>query len=205
MKDTSDQQSYQNLSDDYKEIAKQITRLRVDGKKGRAVHIFLKPEFEKAIKLLIDHRQDAKIPPKNEQLFALPSSVGNFRVAKGCNIMNQLASECEASNPSLLNGTLLRKQLATFCSSLELTDNQVKEVADFMGHSKEVHLNVYRQNLIERQLNISQILEAAQGNATNSIADSGKRKENKVTGGGVRKRKKLASLDNGSKSKFSRK
>lgn len=197
LKDTSDLRSYENLSKEYKEIANIITLMTVLGKKGRNVDVLLKPDFEKAIQLLIDHRQDVGISAKNVYLFALPSSLTKYKFSDGCNIMKKLASECAAKNRSVLNGTLLRKQLATFCSSLDLTENQVRDVANFMGHSKEVHLNVYRQNLLERQIKISQILESAQGN--HSVADSGKTGSIKETGGSVRKRKKVSTSDTGSK------
>lgn len=68
-------------------------------------------------------------------------------------------------NPSSINGTNLRKQLATMCVSLKLDDADVADVADFMGHAELVHRNSYRQNTIDRQVvKMSQWLEAALGN-----------------------------------------
>lgn len=210
IKDSTDHQMYQSLSAESKEIAKQYSRMKVSGKKDSDVYVLLKPEFEKAITLLIKHREDAGISSNNEFLFALPSSLGKIIVLNGCNAVKRISTECEAKNPSALRGTLLRKQLATFCGSVGLKNDQVGDVADFMGHAKEVHLKVYRQNTIERQIvQIAQVLNAAQGNTNNLIGNPVHANSKKVIGDGVRKVKRLTRKVKrltpsvrGSKSKF---
>lgn len=108
--------------------------MKVRGKKGRPVFVILKPEFERSIKLLLSHRQDAGIPEKNKFLFALMSSVDQVAVMNAYAILRKFAFSCVANDPSNLNGTLLRKHLATHCASMELNDSRVADIADFMGH-----------------------------------------------------------------------
>lgn len=64
----------------------------------------------------------------------------------------------------LLRGTLLRKHVATVCMALNLSNNEVEDLANFMGHAKEIHLRHYRQPIAHRDiLQVSRLLEKAQG------------------------------------------
>lgn len=166
IKESTSDPLYQNLSEEEKKVARQYSRMKVRGKMGSIVFVMLKPEFEKSIELLLSHRQDACIPEKNAFLFALPSSVDEIAVMNAYSILKNFALSCGAKDPSKLNGTSLRKHLATHCASLELSDSRVTDVANFMGHSQTVHRQFYRQNTVERQfVHLPQVLEVSQGNA----------------------------------------
>lgn len=173
MNENTNELLFASLSEESKETAKQYCRMRVRGKKGYKVQVLLKANMEKQIALILSHRVNAGILPDNEFVFALPSSTGEIKVIDACTVMYKFARACGAKNPSSLTGTNLRKQLATFCVSLELNDAEVADVADFMGHAEKVHRQYYRQNTIDRQVvKISKVLEAAQGNSTKSQASS---------------------------------
>ncbi|XP_025990503.2 uncharacterized protein LOC105200296 [Solenopsis invicta] len=48
--------------------------------------------------------------------------------------------------------------------TLNLTDNQITDLANFMGHHEKIHKEVYRNPVIVKDITeISQLLEAAQG------------------------------------------
>jgi len=52
--------------------------------------------------------------------------------------MQKFAHKCNAER---LRGTLLivRKQIATNCHKLKLTEQEISELADFMGHKKDIY------------------------------------------------------------------
>lgn len=88
---------------------------------------------------MISLRHEAHIPDENEYLFAV-----NDRFIEGTAVMNDFAHKCGAENPHLLTGTRLRKQLAASLRHLNLTDEDLRLVAESMGHTeKKKHLKKY--------------------------------------------------------------
>lgn len=78
--------------------------------------------------------------------------------------MRDASTKCGATDPESLRGTNLRKHMASLAITMELGDNEVSELSDFMGHAEKVHRQHYRINPIERQVvKMSQLLEAATG------------------------------------------
>ncbi|XP_070155794.1 putative uncharacterized protein DDB_G0282133 [Polyergus mexicanus] len=97
-----------------------------------------------------------------------------FKFLRACDQMRKFAYECGADHPERLRGTLLRKHIATNCHKLKLTEYEVYELANFMGHQENIHKKYYRLPQKEADiLNISKYLEAALGtNNSNSDIDS---------------------------------
>lgn len=166
MNQNTNQQLFESLSNQAKEVASRYSRMKVRGKKNRTVPVLLNQSMEKSLNLLISHREDAGIVPQNKYLFALPpSSIEEVKVIDAGTTLKKFVELSGAKNPSSITGTNLRKQLATMCVTLNLSDTDVADVADFMGHAELVHRNSYRQNTIDRQVvKMSQLLEAALGN-----------------------------------------
>lgn len=59
--------------------------------------------------------------------------------------MRKYAQERKAEHPELLRSTKLRKQVATLCQLLDLSEQELEQVATFMGHDFRVHRDFYRQ------------------------------------------------------------
>lgn len=79
--------------------------------------------------------------------------------------MRQFSRECGATIPSSLWGTTLRKQIATYTAMLNIEDTQVDNLANFMGHAKEIHKSIYRIPIpVKEMTDVSRLLEAAMGN-----------------------------------------
>lgn len=166
LNENTNQQLFASLSEESKAVARCYSRMKVRGKKNRTVPVLLNRSMEASLNLLISHRDEAGIPQKNKYLFAIrPSPIEDIIVVNAGVTLKKFAELSGAENPSRINGTNLRKQLATICVSLKLDDADVADVADFMGHAELVHRNSYRQNTIDRQVvKMSQWLEAALGN-----------------------------------------
>ncbi|KAJ6639536.1 hypothetical protein Bhyg_12282 [Pseudolycoriella hygida] len=166
LNENTNQELFASLSSEAKQIARCYSRMKVRGKKNRTVPVLLNQRMEEMLNLLISHREDAGIHQKNKYLFAIhPSPIEEIVVVNAGAALKKFAKCCGAENPANINGTNLRKQLATICVSLKLDDTEVADVADFMGHAELVHRDIYRQNTIDRQVvKMSQWLETALGN-----------------------------------------
>jgi hypothetical protein len=139
-------------------------RFTIHGKLNKTVPVLLDAQMLKSIQLLLQFRKDAKVPSANPFLFGLPSVNKHYKHLRACRLMRDFASECGAKNMSTLRGTTLRKHVATKCVDLNLSDNQVTRVANFMGHHEHIHKEIYRQPVTKVNiLDMSKILERAQG------------------------------------------
>lgn len=153
------------LSVEDQQLAKKYSRMKTRGKLDRTVPVLIKPKVDKCIELLIRHRKNAKIPVRNKFLFALPALSGRrIKRIDACVLLRKLSLLCGAKNPGTLRGTKMRKHVATMCVSMELSENSVSELADFMGHHEKIHRQYYRQMPIVREIvKMSRILQSAQG------------------------------------------
>lgn len=133
---------YETLSPLEKELSKLLTRIEIRGKRDRKVPVFLTERMKESIDLLIKRREEAGIPEENPYLFARPGAITNIR---GCDCLRKYAVESGAQNPELLRSTKLRKQVATLCQLLDLSEQELEQVARFMGHDIRVHRDFYRQ------------------------------------------------------------
>lgn len=87
--------------------------------------------------------------------------------------MRKFANDCGASIPTSLRGTMLRKHIATYTAMLRLEENQVSDLANFMGHDKQIHKDVYRvPNGLIDMTEVSRLLQAAIGMDENKDKDS---------------------------------
>jgi len=60
---------------------------------------------------------------------------------------------------------MLRKHIATYTAMLRVEENQVSDLANFMGHNKQIHKDVYRiPNGLIDMTEVSRLLQAAIGN-----------------------------------------
>lgn len=149
------------------------SRMQVRGKLERTVPVLLKHTNEKCIEILLSHRKDAVVPDKNPFLFALPSKYGKIKSIDACTVIRTFSMSCGVKNHTSLRGTKFRKHMASFCATMDLTDNDVTNVANFMGHDDQIHRNVYRHNTLEREVvQMTTLLEAAQGNQTSTPGTS---------------------------------
>ncbi|KAG7461364.1 nucleoporin p54 isoform X1 [Solea senegalensis] len=156
---------YSTLSPLEKELSKQLTRIEVRGKRGKKVPVFFTHRMMESIQVLLKWRDEAGVPTENPYLFARAGVLTNIR---GCDCLRKYAEESKAENPELLRSTKLRKQVATLCQLLDLDEQELEQVARFMGHDIRVHRDFYRQTDKTFQIaKISKLLFAMeQGSST---------------------------------------
>ncbi|XP_036146726.1 uncharacterized protein LOC118646902 [Monomorium pharaonis] len=163
LNEQSDPDLFKSLSDSAKEIARKYVRFQIRGKLGRSVPVLLQSDVLDCIKLFLQFRNQAGVHPKNPYVFGITGFYKQrFKVIRAYEQMRKFAYECGADHPERLRGTLLRKHIATNCHKLKITEQEVSELANFMGHKENIHKQYYRLPQKEADiLNISKYLEAA--------------------------------------------
>jgi len=74
---------------------------------------------------------------------------------------------------------MLRKHIATYTAMLRVEENQISDLANFMGHDKQIHKDVYRvlNGLID-MTEVSHLLQAAIGD-NDENEDSNEKRSNR--------------------------
>ncbi|KAK7909429.1 hypothetical protein WMY93_014113 [Mugilogobius chulae] len=129
------------LSDLEKKLCQHFRRLEIAGKRGRKVLVLLTPTMQEALDLLVSKREMCGVVPGNKYLFARPQACSYFR---GSDCLRHFAKMCGAKNPESLTSTKLRKQTATLSQVLNLSNTELDQLADFLGHDVRVHRQFYR-------------------------------------------------------------
>lgn len=95
--------------------------------------------------------------------------------------MRKFSIECGADKPETLRGTTLRKHVATLGVNLNLSDTEISDLANFMGHEEKIHREHYRMPVVHREiLRMSRLLQSASGKNENENNSNNKEKNNEV-------------------------
>ncbi|XP_043982140.1 uncharacterized protein LOC122836583 isoform X1 [Gambusia affinis] len=129
------------LSDLEKKLCEHFRRIEIRGKRGRKVPVLLTPEMQQSLDMLIGKRQECGVPTENVHLFARPLAMSSYR---GSDCLRYFVSTCGAKRPDTLTSTKLRKQTATLSQILNLSNTELDQLANFLGHDIRVHRQFYR-------------------------------------------------------------
>ena len=129
------------LSELERRLCQHFQRIELRGKRGRKVAVLLTPAMKESLNLLAQKRKECGVLPENTYLFARPSAMSNYR---GTDCLREYAVACGAKNPSTLSSTKLRKQIGTLSKVLNLSNTELDQLADFLGHDINVHRQFYR-------------------------------------------------------------
>ncbi|XP_011869393.1 PREDICTED: uncharacterized protein LOC105562869, partial [Vollenhovia emeryi] len=167
-------EAYLKFSIEEKRAAQKYVRFTIRGKLNRTIPVLLHRELLVCLELLLKNRHLVNINKNNPYLFGIPGSFkGDYRYLRACELMRKFSEECGAEKPGTLRGTILRKHIATMCVNFNLSENEVSDLASFLGHADRIHKEHYRQPIITREiLQISKLLEAVQGKQNDSEDDS---------------------------------
>ncbi|XP_034025627.1 uncharacterized protein LOC117510126 [Thalassophryne amazonica] len=149
-------------------MSKRLTRLVTRGKRGRKVPILLLERTKESLDFMVEKRSEVGILEENPFLFARHGTTTNLR---GCDCLRKFAEESKANNPELLRSAKLRKHVATLCQLLDLSNQELEQVARFMGHDIRVHYEYYRQT--DKTFQVAKIgkLLFAMEHGANSLKD----------------------------------
>lgn len=131
------------LTEVEKAMCKTLKRIMVFGKGSKPVPILLTKRMQEFIDLLINvRREHAIVPETNKYVFAAPGSTDHW--LNGSSTLRKLASKCGAKNPHLLTSTRFRKQVATILQLMNFEQDELGQIATFMGHTEKTHKEFYR-------------------------------------------------------------
>lgn len=140
---------------------KEYARFTIRGKLGREVPVLLYRELIDCIHLLNKYRKEAGLV-ENPYIFGIPET--KRKCLDACALMREFSVACGAKKPETLRGTTLRKQVATQSLMFNLSETEVEDLANFMGHEKAIHKEHYRIPIVTREITrMSKLLEMAQG------------------------------------------
>ena len=110
-----------------------FTRIERIGKRQRLVPPIFTPYYAKAASLQFQGRFDLGVNPNNPYLFPVVSSLNHI-----CSFdtMRKFASEANLENHEAITSTNLKKQVAIMSQLLNLQDNEMDNLATFLGLSK---------------------------------------------------------------------
>ncbi|XP_074518732.1 uncharacterized protein LOC141784770 [Halichoeres trimaculatus] len=124
-----------------KKLCQHFRRVEIRGKRGRKVPVLLTPSMQQALDLLVRKRQGCGVPKENKYLFGRPHALTCYR---GSDCLRHFAKICGAKSPESLTSTKLRKQTGTLSQVLNLSNTELDQLADFLGHDIRVHRQFYR-------------------------------------------------------------
>jgi hypothetical protein len=122
-------------------LCKMFSRVELCGKQDRTVPILLTKDTETSLDLLKTRRVQCGIRTENPYIFAYCNSDNYLR---GCDCLREATVQCGASQRSRLRSTNLRKHVATLCQMINLKENELDILAQYMGHDIRIHRNFYR-------------------------------------------------------------
>ena len=156
------------LNEIKKRLCQQLNRVELKGKRGRKVAVLLTPDMTASLTLLVSKSKECGVDDGNGHLFVIPHCQGFFR-GQDCLCKNARAA-CGAVNPCSLTSTNLPKHIATISQVMNLKDNELDQLANFLGHDIRVHREYYRLPQSTIQLSkISKLLIAMQGGSVKDI------------------------------------
>nr|XP_020466964.1 uncharacterized protein LOC109966462 isoform X2 [Monopterus albus] len=140
------------LTEVEKRFCRHFTRIVIRGKEGRPLPILLTPKMLCALELLVMHRETCGVLKDNSHMFARPRAMTHFR---GSECLRGVAKACGAKCPKSLTSTKLRKHAATISAVLNMTDAEMEQVANFLGHDIRIHGELYQ--LPEKTLRLAKL------------------------------------------------
>ncbi|CAH0558594.1 unnamed protein product [Brassicogethes aeneus] len=154
---------YKTMSENDRKRAGKYVRFAIRGKLNRTVSVLIDASQLECLNLMLKVRSMVGICEQNPYLFGVPGNKP-FKFLRACILMRKFSVDCGALYPKRLRGTELRKHIATTCITLNLEDEEVTDLANYMGHAEKIHKEIYRQPLVNREiLRMSQLLNRAQG------------------------------------------
>ncbi|CAH0558692.1 unnamed protein product [Brassicogethes aeneus] len=142
-KNTCNQEEFENaLSETEKILTKHYKRLVTGGKGSRAIAILFPIKLQDYIELFVNIRINSEIVPKdNKYLFGCP---GTTKWTRGDVVIRRFAEKAGISNPTQISSNKLRKQIATVMQILNLSNDELDQFAQFMGHTQKTHNEFYK-------------------------------------------------------------
>ena len=124
-------------------LCRQMTRIEITGKRGRIVPVMLTAEMKSFTDILLEMRDKAGVAEHNTFFFARVNCESDSHI-RGSDCLRKFTEEVPLKEPLLIRSTTLRKQIATYTQLVNLNENELDVVAQYMGHDIRIHREHYR-------------------------------------------------------------
>ena len=124
-------------------LCRQMTRIEITGKRGRIVPVMLTAEMKSFTDILLETRDKAGVAKHNTFFFARVNCESDSHI-RGSDCLRKFTEEVPLKEPLLIRSTTLRKQIATYTQLVNLNENELDVVAQYMGHDIRIHREHYR-------------------------------------------------------------
>ena len=146
------------LTDFEQLLSKTLKRVEIRGKRGRGVPVLITEEVDEAIKLIIETKEAVGLE-RSQYVF----SNAHGAPLRACDCLKKFATSCGAKHPEVITSTNLRKHIATVSQVLNLKENELDQLATFLGHDIRIHRQFYRlPDTCSQVTKISKLLMAAE-------------------------------------------
>ncbi|XP_070174219.1 uncharacterized protein [Littorina saxatilis] len=144
-----------------------LTRVEIFGKRGRIVPVLLTASMKHSIDILIKFKEEAGVSRSNKYIFAI-SRCNSDEHIQGSDALRKHVAAAGLVHPEFITSTNLRKHVATMSQVLNLKDNELDMLAQYMGHDVRIHREHYRlPSQILQVTKVSKVLLALEkGNLT---------------------------------------
>ncbi|KAG5863048.1 hypothetical protein JTB14_030290 [Gonioctena quinquepunctata] len=137
--DSRNENEFENcLTETERVLLTSYSRIMIRGKRGRGVPILLSVNMRKHFDCLMKIRNN--FVSHNDYVFH--TSGDNF--IDGTKVLYKYAKKCGVRCPKSISATRLRKHLATVTQLLQFSEKDLEQLLKFMGHTLNIHCNVYR-------------------------------------------------------------
>ena len=103
-------------------LAEKYLLMKIEGKRGRHVHVLISKIVEESLELLFENRSLLDPKGQNEYLFPVP---GKTKFLDPWVLYRKFAEKCDLEDPGKMRGTNLRKHLATSMHCFDMTENDL--------------------------------------------------------------------------------
>ncbi|KAF5274424.1 hypothetical protein FQR65_LT04340 [Abscondita terminalis] len=163
------EESKSAMTDFEKQLAEHFAVVEVLGKRGRRVPILLSPDMKSGIDLLLKTRSLAGISKDNPYVFARSGT--SLEYLRGHDCLRKCCERAQLESPENINGTKLRKYIATVTQIINLTENETDWLARHLGHDVRVHRDFYRLHESAVELTkVSRLLLAVDSGQTHKFS-----------------------------------
>jgi hypothetical protein len=128
------------LTETEKILLGRLKRIVFKGKRGRGVPILFPPDVCAHADLLVRFRSNF-VNRENLHFFAAANS---NEPLTGYKVLARHVKKSNVQYPETITCTRLRKHLATMSQVINMSDNDIDQLANFMGHTLGIHKNFYR-------------------------------------------------------------
>ncbi|CAG9763774.1 unnamed protein product [Ceutorhynchus assimilis] len=143
------------ISENEKILMKSFKRIVIKGKRGRGVPVLFTEEMVKNTDILLKNR-DQFMKQNNIFLFG---NIKSSSCISGTQVMYKHVRVAGVKNAAALTSTKLRKHLATMSQVINLSEQDLEQLAIFMGHTSDIHKTYYRlPNDVYQMAKVSKLL-----------------------------------------------